>query len=234
MNAPGETVTAARLGRPPGRSIENTARRRRQIVEAAIDSIVEHGFAATTLAKVSAAAGLSQGTAVFYFRTKEALLEETLRHHNESYRRVWQAALARAGDDPVDRLMAVVFADLDPEICTARNLALWTSFWGESGARPRFAEICDAFDGEREEALRRLCAAVREPMAGPDWSIDALIKALDTMIDGLWVRMHISPDYLSAADGRLLLARLLASIFPGRAGDIMAKTEALNRSLAEP
>lgn len=229
----GEKVTAARLGRPPGRSIENTARRRRQLIEAAIDSIVEHGFAATTLAKVSAAAGLSQGTAVFYFKTKEALLEETLRHHNEAYRSVWQAALARAGDDPVDRLMAVVLADLDPEICTARNLALWTSFWGEAGARPRFAEICDTFDGEREEALRRLCAAVREPMGGPDWSVDALIKALDTMIDGLWVRMHISPDYLSAAEGRLLLARLLASVFPGRAGDIMAKAEALNRSLAD-
>ena len=234
----GEKVTAARLGRPlgrpPGRSVENTARRRRQLIEAAIDSIVEHGFAATTLAKVSAAAGLSQGTAVFYFKTKEALLEETLRYHNETYRRVWQAALARAGDDPIDRLMALVFADLDPEICTPRNLALWISFWGEAGARPRFAEICDAFDGEREAVLRRLCEAVRETMAGPDWSVGALMKALDTMMDGLWVRMHISPDYLSTADGRLLLARLLASVFPGRADGIMAKTEALNRSLAAP
>ena len=93
-----DKATAARLGRPPGRSIENTARRRRQLIEAAIDSIVEHGFAATTLAKVSAAAGLSQGTAVFYFKTKESLLEETLRYHNETYRTVWQTALAHRPD----------------------------------------------------------------------------------------------------------------------------------------
>jgi len=213
--------------------MENTARRRQQLIEAAIDSIVEHGFAATTLAKVSAAAGLSQGTAVFYFKTKEALLEETLKYHNEAYRRIWQAALARAGDDPIDRLLALVFADLDPEICTPRNLALWISFWGEAGARPRFAEICDASDVERDEALRRACAAVPEPMAGPNWSVDALAAALDTMVDGLWVRMHISPHYLGKADGRRLLARLLASVLPSRADDIMAKTEALNRSLAE-
>ena len=225
-------MSGTRLGRPPGRSIENTARRRRQLIEAAIDSIVEYGFAATTLAKVSTAAGLSQGTAVFYFKSKEALLEETLRSHYEAYRKVWQAALEQAGDDPIDRLLALVFADFDPEICTPRNLALWISFWGETGARPRYAEICDAFDGDRDAVLKGLCEAAQELMAGPNWSVEAVMAALDTMMDGLWVRMHISPDYLSNADGRLLLARLLASVFPSRTDDIVAKTEKLNRALA--
>ena len=225
-------MSETRLGRPPGRSIENTARRRRQLIEAAIDSIGQHGFAATTLAKVSTAAGLSQGTAVFYFKTKEALLEETLRFHNEAYRTVWRTALEQAGDDPIDRLMALAFADLDPEICTPRNLALWISFWGETVARPRYAEICDDFDGERDAVLRGLCEAAQGLMAQPNWSVETLMAALDTMMDGLWVRMHISPDYMTNANARLLLARLLASVFPSRADDILAKTEALNRALA--
>ena len=38
------------VGRPRGEQVENAARRRRQLIEAAIDSIVEVGFSATTLA----------------------------------------------------------------------------------------------------------------------------------------------------------------------------------------
>lgn len=215
-------MAGARLGRPPGPSTENTARRRQQLIEAAIDSIAEHGFAATTLAKVSSAAGLSQGVAVFYFKTKEALLEETLRYHYETYQKVWQAALERAGDDPVEKIMAVVFADLDPEICTPRNTALWNSFWGEAGARPRFAKICDEFDGERHNILVNLCQEAQEHIVGPIWSVPSLVAALDTMTDGMWIRMHISPEFMSIADGRLLLARLLASVFPSRSDEIIA------------
>jgi AcrR family transcriptional regulator len=223
-------MTGARLGRPRGISAENTARRRQQIVEAAIDCIVEHGFSSTTIAKVSTAAGLSQGMAVFYFKTKEILLEETLRYHYEAYQRVWQAALERAPEDPVEKIMALVFADLDPAICTPRNVALWNSFWGEAGARPRFAEICDEFDGERNEVLIRLCEAVEDLIAEPIWSASSVVAALDTMTDGVWIRMHISPNLMSKEEARELLARFLATVLPARAAQILTFTEELNRS----
>jgi len=223
-------MTAVKLGRPPGRSAENTARRRRQIVEAAIDSIVEHGFSATTLAKVSTAASLSQGMAVFYFKTKETLLEETLRYHYEAYQRVWKVALEEAADDPVEKFLALIFADLDPKICTPRNIALWNSFWGEAGARPRFAKICDEFDGERNDVLMKLGEETEDLIAGPIWSAGSVVAALDTMTDGIWIRMHISPNLMSLADARLLLARFLATVLPTRADHILAVTEKLNRS----
>ena len=77
--------------------------------------------------------GLSQGVAVFYFKRKENLLTETLRYHYDEYNAVWRSAAAAAGPDPLDRLIALVFADLDPMLCTPRNLPCGT----HSGARPR-------------------------------------------------------------------------------------------------
>ena len=224
-------MAEARLGRPPGKSEENTARRRRQLLEAAIDCIVAHGFAATTLAKVSSAAGLSQGMAVFYFKTKELLLEETLRYHYESYERVWRRALEEASSDTIDRIVAFVLADLDPEIFNARNAALWASFWGESGVRPRFAKICDDFDHRRNEVLKELCLSVEDQIAGPGWTVQEILDTLDNVTDGMWVRLHIAPDSMTAAEARRLVARLLATIFPQRAADIFAAVEQVNRAL---
>ena len=141
--------------RPRRERADNAARRRAQILDATIESIVRHGLSATTLATVADAAGLSQGVTVFYFKTKQALLAEALRWHYEEYRAVWRAALDAAPDDPVQRILALVRADFDPAICNRRTLTLWHAFWGEATARPLFATISEEFDRERADRPAR-------------------------------------------------------------------------------
>lgn len=216
-------------GRPRGEQVENATRRRKQIVEAAIDSIVELGLSATTLATVARAAGLSQGVTVFYFKTKENLLVETLRYHYVEYHEVWTSAVAQAGPDPLDRLMALVFADLDPRICTPRNLTLWNSFWGEASARPKFAAMCEDYDGTRFAALADLCRQCEGLLSGPIWTPDGVADALDSMTDGMWIRMHITPDFMSLREGRMMIGRFLATVFPSQAARILDHTDRLNR-----
>jgi TetR/AcrR family transcriptional repressor of bet genes len=53
--------------------------RRQQLIEATIDTLATKGYAATTLADVAKAAGLSGGIVNFHFETKDKLLVETLR-----------------------------------------------------------------------------------------------------------------------------------------------------------
>ena len=106
----------SRVGRPKGEHTENANRRRKQLMDATIESIVEHGLSATTLATVAKASGLSQGTAVFYFKSKDALLVEAFRYRLEEYKSIWSDALSAAGSDPVDRIMALVFASLAPSV----------------------------------------------------------------------------------------------------------------------
>ncbi len=218
-------ATATKPRRERKERTANAAMRRRQIIEATIEAIVRNGLAATTLANVSEEAGLSQGVAVFYFKTKQGLLNETLRYHNEQYGAIWRKALDGSGEDPVDRLVALVLADLDDEICNARNLALWCSFWGEATARPAFAEICDAYDAPRTEQLLNLCEAVADFIEGPHWSPIAVAETLDAMTDGFWSRFHISPELLDNVKARNLLGRFLATVLPSKSEQILAAVE---------
>lgn len=213
------------IGRPRGEQVENAARRRKQLVEAAIDSIVELGMSATTLATVAKAAGLSQGVAVFYFKTKENLLVETLKHHYDEYDSVWSRAIEQAGPDPIDRLVELVFADLDPDLCSDRNLALWNSYWGEVAARPRFAEICDRHDKARYDALVDLCNEVEHLIPGNIWTPISVADALDSMTDGMWIRFHITPDAMDRRQGLRILAKFMATVFPTEAARILRRAE---------
>lgn len=224
-----ETRPKARSGRPPGRpkgeQSENAERRRKQLVDAAIESIVIHGMSSTTLATVARAAGLSQGVAVFYFKTKENLLIETLRRHYREYEDTWRGAIAAAPEDPVLKIAALVLADLDPAICTRRNLTLWNSYWGEASARPKFAELCDSADKERYDVLEGFCAEAAAEIEEDLWTPHSVADALDTMTDGMWTRMHITPDYMSRDEARELIVRFLSIVFPTRAADIQAYAE---------
>ena len=52
--------------------------RRRQLIEATIDSIADNGFAGTTTATVAERANLSHGIINFHFKSKERLFGETI------------------------------------------------------------------------------------------------------------------------------------------------------------
>ena len=206
---------------------ENAARRRRQLVEATIASIAEHGLSATTLASVSRIAGLSQGVAVFYFQTKERLLTAAFEAHCMEYDQAWRTALAGAPADPVARLAALMLADMDPAICTTRNLALWHAFWAEAKTRPLFGRMSDRFDADRLQVLDQLSVEAAPRADSTLWSPRSVSTTLDAFTDGLWNRMHISAGGLSLAEAQKMLTQLLIAIFPEERGVIDSLGEAL-------
>lgn len=208
--------------RPRRERADNAARRRAQILDATIESIVRHGLSATTLATVAEVAGLSQGVTVFYFKTKQALLAEALRSHYEEYRAVWRAALDAAPADPVERILALVRADFDPAICNRRTLTLWHAFWGEATARPLFASISESFDRERSTALREQCEAASRLLDSTVWGPQDLALALDSLTDGLWLRMHLDPATMDNLPALRITLRAVAAAFPSRHAEILA------------
>jgi TetR/AcrR family transcriptional repressor of bet genes len=206
--------------RPRRERADNAARRRAQILDATIESIVRHGLSATTLATVADAAGLSQGVTVFYFKTKQALLAEALRWHYEEYRTVWRAALAAAPPDPVLRILALVQADFHPAICNRRMLTLWHAFWGEATARPLFATISESFDSERAAALRDQCVAAAHLLDPALWTPADLAVAIDSLTDGLWIRMHLDGGAMDTDAAARIAIRVVAAAFPSRSAEI--------------
>ncbi len=216
-------MTKTRVGRPKGENTENANRRRKQLMDAAIESIVEHGLSATTLATVAKASGLSQGTAVFYFKSKDTLLVEAFRHRLEEYRTFWMDALSSAGPDPVDRIMALVFAALAPEYMERQNLTFWNSLWSEASRNVSLAEMSERFDAERQEVQMSLCKDAKDLLSGTVWTPKTVAHTLETMTDGMWSRLYYSPDYLTPKDARLAVGTVLSLIFPSRSKDIMKR-----------
>jgi TetR/AcrR family transcriptional repressor of bet genes len=125
--SPQQAITA----KPRKERKENADKRRQQLLDATLRSIVNNGLSKTTLATVASEAGLSQGVAVFYFKSKTGLLTEALKEQYTRYNDNWAKALAKAGTDPLDQLIALIEADFAPSICNTEALSVWFAFWGE-------------------------------------------------------------------------------------------------------
>lgn len=218
--APPEASSAQR---PRRERTDNATMRRRQIVEATIRSIVRNGLPDTTLATVAAEAGLSQGVAVFYFKNKQSLLGEALRHQYELYQAHWQQAREAAGDDPLAQLIAMVRADFDPTVCNEQALSVWHAFWGEASARPLYATISEGFDAERLAAMREVCEALLAASDRPLDQAGEIASGIDALTDGLWLRLHISADAMAVALALRITARFMAAAFPEHAAAIHAE-----------
>lgn len=207
--------------RPRKERAENAAKRRRQIIEATIRSVVRNGLAGTTLATVAAEAGLSQGVAVFYFANKQTLLAEALRYQYEIHEQTWKSAIERAGDDPVERILAMVRADFDPAVCNPESLVIWHAFWGEASARPVFAQISGQFDTLRAAAMRDACAGAMARSGRTDGAAEIAL-GIDALTDGLWLRLYLSSEAMDRGEALSITARFLAAAFPECAEQILS------------
>lgn len=206
---------------------ENADKRRQQLLDATWRSIAQNGLARTTLATVAAEAGLSQGVAVFYFKSKVGLLIEALRDHLVRYQENWERALKAARDDPAEQLIALIRADFDPDVCNPEALSIWYAFWGEMKFTSQYSEISLQFDAAREEAMRRVCGKLMGD--APDTEIVRAAQWIDTFSDGFWQRLHVFPgnyDAQSALRETLLMAARLVPQVADRIEQDLAKSDA--------
>ncbi len=78
-----------------GADAAGTAEQRRaQMLAAALEVISERGFADTRIADVAERAGVSPALVIYYFKTKDQLLTEAIRHYDDSWYAVGQRRMA--------------------------------------------------------------------------------------------------------------------------------------------
>lgn len=189
--------------------------RRRQLIESTIDSIARAGLAETTLGRVAQGAGLSQGIVNFHFRSKEALLNDTLKFLADEYRQTWRKALAAAPDDPARRLQAMVMADFHPRVFNRKKIAVWAAFFGEARARPAYLQQCEDRDRLHFEELRALCDALLRMDGRDDVDPEVIAYGIQALTDGLWLDHLVDPRGMDRATAEAITASHLAYVFPG-------------------
>ena len=187
--------------------------RKHQLINATMDCIDKLGISQTTLARIAERAGLSQGNIVFHFQSKEALLDQTLRHLSDEYRTNWQAAIAENGMDPMAQLRALIEASFAARICNRRKISLWFAFWGESRSRPKYKRVCGANDKAFSEQITLVCAAI-ESQSDARLSASTAALSIEGMIDGLWQNFLIGPPGFKRDQAIQAVFELVGIIYP--------------------
>ena len=187
-------------------------------MEATIDCIAARGFAELTLADVAKAAGLSVGIVNFYFRSKDVLLIETLRHLVAEYIQQTAENIRSAGPSAAAQIDAMIESDFHRTIANRKKVTVWYAFWGETRWRPEFLRICqqhsDSFHEETRAIFARLIAEGGYANVDPDM----VARGFDAMIDGLWLDMLINPKAVDREAAKQVVRTYLAGIFPNEFG----------------
>jgi AcrR family transcriptional regulator len=181
-------MSSASSATPPRRSqAERSASTRKALLDAAVECLVEDGFAATTTQGVADRAGVSRGAHLHHFGTREALMAAAV---ERLVRRQGQQLYAEAGELPTGAGRAVAGLDLlwsafaSPMFVA--SLDVWSHARTDPELRGHLAEVERLLDREVLELARQLFpdAAGRDDFAARVDMAVATIRGL-AMLDTL-------------------------------------------------
>ncbi len=188
--------------------------RRRQLIDATIDSIAQHGIGGTTMNTVTDRAGLSLGIVNFHFQSKQNLLEETLLFLAREHFELWEKAQRDAGLDASAKLLAIVDAHFHPRIFTRKKLAVWYAFYGEVRRRAVYRSLVDDMDRDRFQVSTQLCAEILAEGRYDGPPAEHVARMLEALYDGLWLNSLMYPGKYTREGSRQQIRRYLATVFP--------------------
>jgi len=205
---------AKRTGRTASREV-----RRRQLIEATIESISRHGISGTTMTTVTGIAGMSIGIVNFHFKSKETLFEETLRHLAEEHREQWRSSVKKADLAPEAKLLAIVDAHFHPLVCSRKKLAVWFGFYGEAAERASYRRIMSEIDDERWHISQQIIGEIIENGGHDGLSARDIADTLEGLYDGFWLNILIYPDEFGREHAMARIRDYLSATFSTRFDD---------------
>jgi TetR/AcrR family transcriptional regulator, transcriptional repressor of bet genes len=159
--------------------------RRRQLVNATLQLIHKRGVAGTSVAQISARAGLATGMVHHYFEDKDALFKATLeelvkRIHTQVYE------LLKEAKTPLERMVMFVEGNLTPLSFTEENVAAWLAFWALVPHSPPLQRLHNIVTRQTQSELFQ---ALVENMSRDEARQHA--QAITIFVDGLWLRAAV-------------------------------------------
>jgi AcrR family transcriptional regulator len=166
--------------------------RREQMLRAALEVIIERGYAETRIADVAERTGTSPALVIYYFKTRDQLLTEAIRYSDDS----WYAEYLRRMEEiptAVGRLAQLIAMNClpgtDPE--PGAYWTLWLDLWAFSPRSPGVAAVRQKSDERWRDAIRSIVLAGQE--AGEFASVDAddFTITLAGLLDGLAIQIAL-------------------------------------------
>ncbi len=166
--------------------------RRRDLIEAAYLTFLEHGLSGMTMARIGEKAGMSHGIANYYFKGKDELLSAVVRKANFLIMEE-TARLLRQAETPRQRVTAIIRANFRPDLYTRETSRAWVSYYAVIAQNPDFERLQAVVDRRMRSNLMH---ALRQLM--PAQEAATLATGIAVLIDGHWLRHAKSGEPVEA------------------------------------
>jgi transcriptional repressor BetI len=167
--------------------------RRRDLIEAAYQTFLEHGFNGMTMARIGERAGMSHGIVNYYFKSKDELVSAVVRKANflimqDTARRL------RAAASPRERVSAVIAGNFPDSLFTRDIARAWVSYYAALGQHRDLDRMQRVVD---ERLARNLMHALKQIVDGE--RAKRVTDYIAVLIDGYWLRHTKSHDPVDTA-----------------------------------
>ncbi len=170
---------------------EREAERREQMLRAAMDVIVERGYADTRIADVAERTGTSPALVIYYFKTRDHLLTEAIRYSEDTWYAENQRRMAEipTAAGRLTDLIAMTCLPEGPEPLS--YWLLWLDLWAQAPRSPGVAAVRQKSDERWRETIRSIVLAGQE--AGEFAPVDPgdFTVTLSALLDGLTVQIAL-------------------------------------------
>jgi AcrR family transcriptional regulator len=185
---------------------ESPVVRHEELIRATLRCLTTLGPVGTSVRAIAKEAGVSPGLVTYHFGGKRELLVGAYAHLSDQMRRAEARALADAGDDPHERLMAFIGVGFGPEFLDEEYITARFLFWGLARTDADVARVHD----EIYSSYRRALAELIEAAVGPSPENARLGFALSALLDGLWLEWCLDPRSFDPADMMQACRRMIA------------------------
>ena len=162
--------------------------RRNQLIEAAISSLHDYGYADTTVARIAKKAGVSSGIVHHYFDGKDGLLFATMQHMLRDLRAETLKRLKQA-KTPRGRLSAIVAANFAPSQYSPDVMTAWLALYGSARQSSNLTRILRLYDARLKSNLKHAFNQLTGPAKATELAI-----GVSALIDGVWLRAALFGD----------------------------------------
>ena len=184
--------------------------RREQMLRAALEVILERGYAETRIADVAERTGTSPALVIYYFKTRDQLLTEAVRFSEDTWyaENLRRMATIESAAGRLTEAIAMICLPENPE--PRLYWLLWLDLWAFAPRNQGLAAVRQKSDERWRELIRSIVLAGQE--AGEFASVDAddFTITLTGLLDGLAVQIVLEDPAVSPQRAYELAMRFAA------------------------
>ncbi|RMF08426.1 MAG: TetR/AcrR family transcriptional regulator [Alphaproteobacteria bacterium] len=155
-----------------------------EILEAALDVLLDEGYQALTMRRIAKACGITVGNVTYYYKSKDDLVRDLLTGVLESYMDIFDHIASDTTKTAEEKFVTVIRLLLE-DITSKKTTHLFPQLWALSNHDPFIAECVDEMYTGARAVLNRMIPEINPNLSEEEQKLVALF--VSASIEGMTV-----------------------------------------------